>query len=559
MTSTESKSSNKRLNIVLFLFSTLLLFSEAAIISNTTLLAQTLQAAAKSAPDGIECCNVLDYRDKNGKPVFGLVAYVDLSRVSPIVPTIKNTACKNELPNPSFTGEIAAAAYPDITLSVNANFFDWDRKNFNAHDAACTRAIGLAVDKGKLISLLPEKGKKGQGINGTEVLPDSILFYGLKKPPQIIEKPDSSYPLPADVKTAVSGIMIAKGGKNVSYRANGANIDNDMYTSRTALGLTADKKTLMVVIIEGGVPRSAGITLSNLADKLIALGADTVLNLDGGGSSAFNYYAGTDYQVMSLPKDFYPQNTTFRQYRPGPIQLAFRAITEDSLLDRLVMGTPVFGDTAFKGNIINALGTFSFVSQSSLLFHARDQINILSDSAVITNRPGAPAQYNSSFHAETTGQSPSAAPIPTPSATPDTRINGIAIDSKGKVGIGTTTPASIFDVWYTGPDNIPSNVFGVKDDGSMWTVGPIKTFGGIKGMKMSPLYVARREKTGEDPKIMTSVESSICFLTKFYENGSFGACQIDQFEGNWRLTAISYKNNEIECMAYCLTGIPFEK
>jgi exopolysaccharide biosynthesis protein len=55
---------------------------------------------------------------------------------------------------------------------------------------------------------------------------------------------------------------------------------------RSAVGLSADRKQLFLVVADGrreGVP---GLTLPELANLLDALGACTALNLDGGGSSA---------------------------------------------------------------------------------------------------------------------------------------------------------------------------------------------------------------------------------------------------------------------------------
>lgn len=55
---------------------------------------------------------------------------------------------------------------------------------------------------------------------------------------------------------------------------------------RTAVGLSQDKRRLLLVVVDGrraGVP---GLTLPQLADLMVELGACTALNLDGGGSSA---------------------------------------------------------------------------------------------------------------------------------------------------------------------------------------------------------------------------------------------------------------------------------
>jgi hypothetical protein len=55
---------------------------------------------------------------------------------------------------------------------------------------------------------------------------------------------------------------------------------------RTALGLDAGARTLIIVVVDGRQPNySEGVTLPELAQILQTVGADTALNLDGGGSS----------------------------------------------------------------------------------------------------------------------------------------------------------------------------------------------------------------------------------------------------------------------------------
>lgn len=53
---------------------------------------------------------------------------------------------------------------------------------------------------------------------------------------------------------------------------------------RTALGVTPDNRLLMVVV-EGRSKYSIGMTLDELADQMIGLGASQAMNLDGGSSS----------------------------------------------------------------------------------------------------------------------------------------------------------------------------------------------------------------------------------------------------------------------------------
>lgn len=55
---------------------------------------------------------------------------------------------------------------------------------------------------------------------------------------------------------------------------------------RSALGISRDSTTLYLVAVDGRQQASVGMTLEELADAMIALGAYEAMNLDGGGSTA---------------------------------------------------------------------------------------------------------------------------------------------------------------------------------------------------------------------------------------------------------------------------------
>jgi hypothetical protein len=73
---------------------------------------------------------------------------------------------------------------------------------------------------------------------------------------------------------------------------------------RTAAGLTADGRTLILVVIDGRQPAwSIGLTLLELADLMLKLGAESAVNLDGGGSSSFIFAPPDGPQVTNRPSD----------------------------------------------------------------------------------------------------------------------------------------------------------------------------------------------------------------------------------------------------------------
>ncbi len=54
---------------------------------------------------------------------------------------------------------------------------------------------------------------------------------------------------------------------------------------RTTVGFTADKKTMIMVVVDGRQAQSRGMTQAEMAELMLKLGAFNALNLDGGGSS----------------------------------------------------------------------------------------------------------------------------------------------------------------------------------------------------------------------------------------------------------------------------------
>lgn len=99
---------------------------------------------------------------------------------------------------------------------------------------------------------------------------------------------EAPYPLPAGTRTALAGtpwLIRAGVPRTAADDAGCASLCANTHP-RTALGLSADGRTLILLLAEGrrdGVP---GLTLADTAQRLKALGAHEGLNLDGGGSSS---------------------------------------------------------------------------------------------------------------------------------------------------------------------------------------------------------------------------------------------------------------------------------
>ena len=102
------------------------------------------------------------------------------------------------------------------------------------------------------------------------------------------------------------GPMLVKEGKNVAMQyywkevLDAGGTGGTARHPRTAIGATKDGKLIVLVCDGRGKNDSKGFTLKELAAKLIFLGADIAINLDGGGSSTF---VGADGKVKNLPSD----------------------------------------------------------------------------------------------------------------------------------------------------------------------------------------------------------------------------------------------------------------
>jgi hypothetical protein len=83
---------------------------------------------------------------------------------------------------------------------------------------------------------------------------------------------------------------IIEAGRNVALAADSVEGTVPRFSRarhpRSALGISRDSATLYLVAVDGRRQTSVGMTLEELADAMLALGAYEAMNLDGGGSSA---------------------------------------------------------------------------------------------------------------------------------------------------------------------------------------------------------------------------------------------------------------------------------
>jgi hypothetical protein len=103
------------------------------------------------------------------------------------------------------------------------------------------------------------------------------------------------------------------------FRAGSRQFDSDITAGRhprAALALTADRR-LLAVACDGRADDDAGLTLAELAEALVALGAVHALNLDGGGSTSL--VAGGE--LINVPRE--QHGIPLPGGRPVPTALTF--------------------------------------------------------------------------------------------------------------------------------------------------------------------------------------------------------------------------------------------
>lgn len=215
-------------------------------------------------------------RFRDPGPIAGVVARIDLSdpRVSLVIALADprdpdgDGPCVGQLDTTS-----AAAKRLDLALAVNASFFAapiertvMDRK-VRYYVGSCTYPVGWHVSEGRVVSK-PSGARMRAALlvdtDGNATIAESVTN------------------LPPNTRYAVSGnALVLKAGQIVATDAAGAR------HPRTVVGLSEDRKTLWLVVVDGRQDgHSRGASMLELGELLKKLGAHDALNVDGGGSTA---------------------------------------------------------------------------------------------------------------------------------------------------------------------------------------------------------------------------------------------------------------------------------
>jgi len=124
---------------------------------------------------------------------------------------------------------------------------------------------------------IPENGLVLAGRNGAADFLRMNFYEGDPVELDLKITPDIS-----NLKMALGGgaVLLQNGQIPASFSHNVAGT-----APRTAVGFSADKKTMFLVVVDGRQATSRGMTQKEMAQLMLKLGASDALNLDGGGSS----------------------------------------------------------------------------------------------------------------------------------------------------------------------------------------------------------------------------------------------------------------------------------
>ena len=169
-------------------------------------------------------------------------------------------------------------------------------ENFNV--VVATNADGFNMSTGQPGGLLVMEGKEWYGV-------DSDGFFAILKDGTAMIGTKEDYATYKDqIQEAVGGfgaVLIRDGEIAVSKNENYTN----SRASRTASGITADGKVVMMVLDGRQEPFSAGGSMEEIAQIMLEAGCVEAVNLDGGGSTTYlSKPEGADnLQLVNRPSD----------------------------------------------------------------------------------------------------------------------------------------------------------------------------------------------------------------------------------------------------------------
>lgn len=186
-----------------------------------------------------------------------------------------------------------------FALAVNGDFFDAERVT-NAEGATATtryttgrraRPLGVTVTDGKAWSK-PAARQRSVAVLWVD-RDGKVAITPTREPPQ-------------GAFQAISGNHLLLRAGDVLPLSPTATTQTVRHP-RTAAGLSADGKTLILLALDGRSYSSRGASMRELAELMKQLGAHDAINLDGGGSTTMVRRERGETTVLNTPSDGRPR------------------------------------------------------------------------------------------------------------------------------------------------------------------------------------------------------------------------------------------------------------
>lgn len=171
--------------------------------------------------------------------------------------------------------------------------------------------VGLSISNGVVVS--PARSHNNRFDPALLVMPDGAARIGYFSDADAKGAVSAVAGVGSSTTDTIAGTLLVEQSKNLGATAR---VQPTIRHPRTAAGVSADGRTLILVVVDGRQPsHSVGMTLPELADLMIEQGAINAINLDGGGSSAFIYapqFAPKDAALSGAAQTNTPSDGHFR-------------------------------------------------------------------------------------------------------------------------------------------------------------------------------------------------------------------------------------------------------
>ncbi|MDX9883334.1 MAG: phosphodiester glycosidase family protein [Prolixibacteraceae bacterium] len=249
------------------------------LVNNTNLIATIFSDSTYTVTEGVQATE-MHYFSMTGYSTHVFIFEVDLSnpKLSIEVSTPNNKTV------PSFQAMTVQATFEDseghkVWGGVNGSFFN----------TTTGAAHGLLYKEGTMVQLY------------SSTYPN---FFALTKDKRALIAGSEIYGSVKDnIQEAVGGgVMLVRNGSAINQTDVSIN-------PRTCIGVSADQQRVFIMAVDGrNYHYSNGMTYADLAKCMVALGAETALNLDGGGSTSFFIrttpdFSSNRFKLRNWPSD----------------------------------------------------------------------------------------------------------------------------------------------------------------------------------------------------------------------------------------------------------------